>query len=219
MTMENKNKITEIEKDGFVLVKQTDGPDLGYSRRSGVRIIVRDGYAFKSYDGSDTLLPYEDWRLDAATRAADLASRLTIDEIAGLMLYSPQNKLPMPDDTYGGKSFADSGKKAWNLSDSQLKFLTEDNVRHVLVSVVESAETAARWNNQVQALVEGRTHGIPANNSSDPRHSAFKDAEFSPGASGQLSLWSNLIGLAATFDPERHTSSDASQRLSTAPWA
>lgn len=202
MTMENKNKITEIEKDGFVLVRQTDGPDLGYSRGSGVRIIVRDGYAFKSYDGSDTLLPYEDWRLDARTRAADLASRLTIDEIAGLMLYSPQNKLPMPDDTYGGKSFADSGKKAWNLSDSQLKFLTEDNVRHVLVSVVESAETAARWNNQVQALVEGRTHGIPANNSSDPRHSAFKDAEFSPGASGQLSLWSNLIGLAATFDPE-----------------
>lgn len=38
MAMENKNKITEIEKDGFVLVRQTDGPDLGYSRRSGVRI-------------------------------------------------------------------------------------------------------------------------------------------------------------------------------------
>lgn len=38
MTMENKNKITEIEKDGFVLVKQTDGHDLGYSRGSGVRI-------------------------------------------------------------------------------------------------------------------------------------------------------------------------------------
>lgn len=38
MTMENKNKITEIEKDGFVLVRQTDGPDLGYSRGSGVRI-------------------------------------------------------------------------------------------------------------------------------------------------------------------------------------
>ena len=38
MTMENKNKITEIEKDGFVLVRQTDGPDLGYSCGSGVRI-------------------------------------------------------------------------------------------------------------------------------------------------------------------------------------
>lgn len=38
MTMENRNKITEIEKDGFVLVRQTDGPDLGYSRGSGVRI-------------------------------------------------------------------------------------------------------------------------------------------------------------------------------------
>ena len=29
-------------------------------------------------------------------RAADLASRLSVDEIAGLMLYSIQNKLPMP---------------------------------------------------------------------------------------------------------------------------
>ncbi len=202
MTVVAENKITEIEKDGFVLVRQSEGPDLGYSRESGIRIIKRDGYAFKSYDGRDTLLPYEDWRLDARTRAADLASRMSIDEIAGLMLYSPQNKLPMPNDTYDGKSFAESGRKAWELSDGQLKFLTEDNVRHVLVSTVESAATAARWNNRVQALVEGRTHGIPANNSSDPRHSAFKDAEFSPGSSGQLSLWSNLMGLAATFDPQ-----------------
>ena len=118
------------------------------------------------------------------------------------MLYSIQNKLPMPNDTYGGKPFAESGMKAYDLSDAQIKFLTDDNLRHVLVSTVESPETAARWNNKVQALVEGRTHGIPANNSSDPRHSAFADAEFSPGSDGSISLWSNMLGLAATFSPE-----------------
>lgn len=191
-----------IKKDGFNLVRQTDGPDLGYSPTSGVKIIEVDGKAFKSFDGSDTLLPYEDWRLPMEERAADLASRLSVDEIAGLMLYSIQNKLPMPNDTYGGKQFAESGMKAYDLSDAQIKFLTDDNLRHVLVSTVESPETAARWNNKVQALIEGRTHGIPANNSSDPRHSAFADAEFSPGSDGSISLWSNMLGLAATFSPE-----------------
>ena len=49
-----------IKKDGFNLVRQTDGPDLGYSPTSGVKIIEVDGKAFKSFDGSDTILPYED---------------------------------------------------------------------------------------------------------------------------------------------------------------
>lgn len=74
-----------IKKDGFNLVRQTDGPDLGYSPTSGVKIIEVDGKAFKSFDGSDTLLPYEDWRLPMEERAADLASRLSVDEIAGLI--------------------------------------------------------------------------------------------------------------------------------------
>ena len=135
-------------------------------------------------------------------RAKDLASKLSIDEIAGLMLYSIQNKLPMPNDTYGGKPFAESGARPYDLSDAQLRFLQEDNLRHVLVSQIESPETAARWNNKVQALVEGHTHGIPTNNSSDPRHSALADAEFSAGSGGKISMWSNMLGLAATFDPE-----------------
>ena len=193
--------ITITEKDGYNLLTQDGGPTLGFSPDSGLKIIYSDGLAFKSFDGSDELLPYEDWRLPLAVRARDLASRLSIDEIAGLMLYSPQNKLPMPNDTYRGVPFAQSGMNAWDLSDGQLKFLVEDNVRHVLVSTIESPATAARWNNKVQALIEGRTHGIPANNSSDPRHSAFADAEFSPGSDGQISLWSNMLGLAATFDP------------------
>lgn len=198
----NKDLFTWEQKDGFTLVRQDGGPELGISDgASRARIIYIDGHAFKNFDGSGELKPYEDWRLPATERARHLASRLSIEEIAGLMLYSRQNKLPMPDDTYGGKPFAESGEKAWALSDGQRKFLVDDRVRHVLVSTVESPETAARWNNAVQALCENTAHGIPANNSSDPRHSAFEDAEFAPGASGQLSMWSNLMGLASTFSP------------------
>lgn len=192
----------EIEKEDYRLIVQPDGPALGYSPHSGVKIITVDGKAFKDFNGTGRLEPYEDWRLPMEERARDLASKLSIDEIAGLMLYSIQNKLPMPNDTYGGKPFAESGARPYDLSDAQLRFLQEDNLRHVLVSQIESPETAARWNNKVQALVEGRTHGIPANNSSDPRHSALADAEFSAGSGGKISMWSNMLGLAATFDPE-----------------
>ncbi len=195
-------KLITENKGDYQLVHQQDGPDLGYSPNSGVKIIETDGKAFKSFDGSDRLLPYEDWRLPAEERARDLASRLSIGEIAGLMLYSPQVKLPMPNDTYNGVAFAESGKNADDLSDGHIRCLLDDNVRHLLVSTFPTPEIAAKWNNKVQALIEGHTHGIPANNSSDPRHSAFSDAEFSPGNGGNISLWSNMLGLAATFDPE-----------------
>ncbi len=194
ITIENKGVYTLVKVDGKVT--------LGYSPMSGVKIITVDGLPFKDFIGTGELLPYEDWRLPAETRARDLASRLSIEEIAGLMLYSPQNWLPMPKDTYDGKPFEESGKKPYDLSDSQKKFLTEDNVRHVLVSKVESTGTAARWSNNVQAFVEGRTHGIPANNSSDPRHYATADAEFAAGCGGKISLWSNMLGLASTFSPD-----------------
>ena len=107
-----KNKIEYHQKDGYIEVTQTQGPTLGYSPESGAKIVVIDGLAFKSFSGADTILPYEDWRLPAAERAADLASRLSIDEIAGLMLYSPQNKLPMlAGDTYGGKPYSPDNNK------------------------------------------------------------------------------------------------------------
>ena len=198
--MEKRYCVKKME--GFRLLVTDCGVEIGYSPESGAQIVERDGLPFKDFIGSGELLPYEDWRLPAEVRAADLASRLSIEEIAGLMLYSPQNWLPMPSDTYGGRPFAESGMKPWDLSDSQLKFLTADNVRHVLVGKVESPGTAARWNNRVQALCEGRGHGIPANNSSDPRHYATADAEFAAGCGGKISLWSNMLGLAATFSPE-----------------
>lgn len=197
------NIITCEKNDGVLVVRQSEGPVLGIAATSSrARIIIKDGFAFKSFDGSDTLLPYEDWRLPAEIRAADLASRLDIRDIAGLMLYSRQNRLPMSDDTYCGLPYEKCGMKAWAISDSQRKFIVEDCGRHMLVSGIESPEVAARWNNAIQALCEASTFGIPANNSSDPRHSAFEDAEFSPGAAGQLSLWSNLTGLASTFSPQ-----------------
>ena len=197
---------SEKEIGTIRIVTNRGGQTLGYSTTSGVKLLEDNGFAFKDLNKNDTLDAYEDWRLSADERARDLASKLSIEEIAGLMLYSMHQASPSTrgffTDTYGGKPFAESGANAWDLSDGQIDFLTNDNVRHVLITSVESPEVAARWNNNVQALVEGIGFGIPANNSSDPRHQTRADAEYNAGSGGDISMWPAMIGLAATFDPE-----------------
>ena len=69
-------KWTERQIDSFMLVTQKGGPSLGYSPQSGVKILTVDGFAFKDLNRNDSLDEYEDWRLDAKERAADLASKL-----------------------------------------------------------------------------------------------------------------------------------------------
>ena len=191
------------EADGFTLITQKGGPTLGYTTAP---ILEDRGFAFKDLNRNGVLDPYEDWRLPAEKRAQDLASRLSIEEIAGLMLYSSHQAVPgsaygMGQATYGGKSFAESGAQPHDLTDQQKQFLTQDNLRAVLVTSVQSPEVAARWNNNVQALTESIGQGVPANNSSDPRNETAATAEFNMGAGGQISLWPSPLGLAATFDP------------------
>jgi len=183
-----------------------NGPTLGYSPTSGVKIITLDGLNFKDLNKNGKLDKYEDWRLDVEERAKDLASKLTVEQIAGLMLYSGHQAIPAPPrgfgaGTYNGKPFAESGAKASDITDQQKKFLSEDNLRHVLVTRLESPEIAAVWNNNIQALAEGLGTGIPANNSSDPRNSAVASTEYNAGAGGSISMWPEELGLAATFDP------------------
>ena len=187
----------EIEDCGtWTLVRQTKGPDLGFTTTSGLQILNIDGYAFKDLNRNGELDIYEDWRKSVKERAEDLASQLTTEQICGLMLYSSAVTV----DSVGFTS-------------KVLKCLDEDFVRHMLVSSVKDARTAAMWSNKVQAFCEAAPLGIPANNSSDPRNytngsantSTYKhepDGEFDPDGSSNISKWPREIGLGATFDPE-----------------
>lgn len=198
-------KWEETPQDGYHSVSNQNGPTLGYSSESGVQLLTVDRYAFKDLNQNGTLDSYEDWRLPAEERATDLAAKMSIEQIAGLMLYSSHQRIPgggFRGSTYQGKPFPESGAKPWDLSDQQAAFLTNDNVRHVLITSVESPEIAVKWNNNAQALVEGLGLGIPANNSSDPRHEAASDEEYTQGAGGDISRWPNAIGLAASFDAD-----------------
>ena len=188
------------------VVSNEEGQTLGYSSESGVKILTFNRLGFKDLNKNGQLDPYEDWRLSADERAKDLASKLSVEQIAGLMLYSRHQSIPAASRgffaaTYNGKSFNESGANASDLSDQQKEFLTKDNVRHVLITRVESPEVAAQWNNNAQALCESIGMGIPANNSSDPRHGTVSEAEYNEGAGGDISMWPGPLGLAATFDP------------------
>jgi beta-glucosidase len=204
--MEAQKKWSETSKGGFNRIENTGGQTLGYSPKSGVKILTVDGLAFKDLNKNGKLDRYEDWRLPVAERAKNLASQMTVDQIAGLMLYSRHQSVPAQaggyfGGTYNGKPFPESGAKVHDLSDQQKAFLTADNLRHVLMTSVENPTVSALWNNNVQELVESIGVGIPANNSSDPRHGANKDSEYNAGSGGAISQWPEELGLAATFDP------------------
>ena len=181
----NGQKWSEQQVDSFMLVTQKEGPTLSYSPQSGVKLLTEDGFAFKDLNRNDSLDAYEDWRLSPQERAADLASKLSREEIAGLMLYSSHQAVPSAE-----------------LTEDQKKFLSKDHLRAVLITSVESPRIAAQWNNRMQAFIEGLDHGIPANTSSDPRHEAKATTEYNAGAGGHISQWPTSLGLAATFDPQ-----------------
>ena len=183
MAVSCANRISVSEHGNFNLVKQTKGALLGYSPESGVSILNIDGYAFKDLNRNGRLDVYEDWRASYQERAEDLADQMSIEQIAGLMLYSSHIKVKdsIPDQKV-------------------VFFLQEDNIRHILVTKVKDPRTAALWHNNVQVLVESLPLGIPTNNSSDPRHYTKADGEFNAGSGEGISQWPRELGLAATFD-------------------
>ncbi|MCP9770466.1 glycoside hydrolase family 3 protein [Lacihabitans sp. LS3-19] len=202
-----QKKWTEKTNESFNVINNGNGQILGYSPNSGIKILTVNGLAFKDLNKNNKLDKFEDWRLSYEIRAKDLASKLTVEEIAGLMLYSAHQSIPARAGgyfagTYNGKPFVAGETDPSDLTDQQKKFLKDDNLRHVLITTVQSPEIAAQWNNKMQAFCESVGNGIPANNSTDPRHGTRANAEYNAAAGGEISMWPSSLGLAATFDPE-----------------
>ena len=199
-------RYTMEEKEEYTLVLNRGGQALGYSPASGVSILEDKGFAFKDLNQNGVIDPYEDWRLPVDERIRDLVTQMSVEQIAGLMLYSDHQAIPARGGErfggkYGGITYEESGAEPSDLTDAQIRFLTEDNLRHVLITSVESPAIAARWNNNAQRLVEGTGLGIPVNTSSDPRHGSNSFAEYNAGAGGRISMWPGTLGIAASFDP------------------
>ena len=198
-----------IDKGTYIIVENQGGATLGYSKTSGVTLLEVDGFAFKDLNKNGALDKYEDWRLPLEERIADLVEQLTIEDIAGLMLYSGHQSVSSSNlfgkmfaGTYDGLPLAESQKSLSDLTDQQQAFLEDERLRHVLLTAVEDLETGVNWSNNLQSHAESLGLGIPVNISTDPRHTTSAHSEFDAGAGGEISKWPHQLGLAATFSPK-----------------
>ena len=174
-------KWTETDTgDGWYLVVNEGGTALDYSKLSGKALLEVDGYAFKDLNGNGTLDAYEDWRLPAEERAADLVAQMSGEEImpylthGGWGTFSDDRDMFRSDETNAnGMNYIKGGGRGGvtrNMGNNQ-----EANIRH------------AKWVNLIQELCEELPYGLPAMISIDPN-----------GQSGIV----ECLNLAATFDPE-----------------
>ena len=196
---------TKIVKEDFTVYRNDGGEIISCKK---VPMIEKDGFVFKDLEGTGELLPYEDWRLEDKTRAKDLADRLSVEEMLGLMLHSSHQQIPtlphttVTPHTYQGKPYLESGAEAWSLTDQQRLMVTKEHVRNILAANFKDVETAVKWTNHLQETAEKLPHGIPINVSTDPRNGVGgADQEFkSTGLN--ISKWPEGIGISATFSPE-----------------
>ncbi|WPF82608.1 glycoside hydrolase family 3 C-terminal domain-containing protein [Sanguibacter sp. 4.1] len=182
-------EVTDGKTTFTVVTNPGDGPVLSYGADSGVEILSEevDGstLAFKDMNANGTLDTWEDWREDDSVRAAALAEELSVEQIAGLMLFSSHERSP-----------------ADGITDAQKTYMEESRLRNVLNAGPNDVEANVTWSNQLQAhaesLVTEDEPYVPVNFSSDPRSTAESGGSYN--ASGDISRWPSNLGLASTFD-------------------
>lgn len=161
--------------DGWTHVFNGDGPELGYTADSGLKLIQVGGYAFKDLNGNGKLDVFEDWRQDPDIRAEALASEISLSQIAGLMVFDG--------------SFSAGAKELTNEEKASL----DEGVRGVQngglsLTPVENAS----WSNIMQAYAERSNLSIPVDFCSDPRNSGWGIG---------VSPYPDNLALASTFSP------------------
>ena len=155
----------------------SSAPNKAPAVESRVKDIIKvNGRQFRDLNDSGTLDPYEDWRLTDEQRAADLVSRMTLDEKAGLMqITSLRGDIP--------------------------DLVENRNIRYLIIRDNPTAFELAERANTHQQTAEATRLGIPLVFTSNPRNHVNPDLEFGISeAAGQFSSWPGSLGLAATND-------------------
>ncbi|MEA1787096.1 glycoside hydrolase family 3 N-terminal domain-containing protein [Arenibacter sp. GZD96] len=201
--------------NGFAL----EQPKLGYK---SVQLLKSDNLEFKDLNKNNTLDPYEDWRLSYEDRAADLLSKMTLEQKVGFMIISttrmendwafekPKNNEPIgngfnEDDLVAHTNmFTRKPLDYPNMSAAgTTKAVTEFHERHFILRANPPRKILAEWINNLQTLCESDGLGIPAVVTSNPRNHITMDASvgLSVGKT-EFSRWPGELGLAAMRDFE-----------------
>ncbi len=103
-----------------------------------------DGVQYRDLNGNGVMDPYEDSRLDSASRAKDLLERLSIEEKVGL-LFNTVMVVGEPGDHDAASPFG---------PETPRDFVVGQSINHFNIGRFPSAEHMARWQNGMQELAE-----------------------------------------------------------------
>lgn len=169
--------------------------------------LTQDGQTFKDLNGDGELQPYEDWRLSPEERAADLATRMEVDELVGLMVISSrpmgryqEDKSKTSHDGLLDEEHYETHRFGSPQLEGSTDIIENKHVRHFIARENPAPRHMVEWINALQELAEGTRLGVPIIMASNSRneHGGFKLA---PRPDDQnLTLWPGTLGLAAIGD-------------------
>ena len=138
-------------------------PELGIRLK---KIIADKGLKFKDLNANGRLDTYEDWRLPAQRRAADLVARMTIAEKAGMMLIATNNPECDGSISERGRDLIDTQKMTRFILRTKANGVAPDcGVKLTGFALrgghPQTPVQIARFTNAVQERLEGGRLGIP----------------------------------------------------------
>jgi beta-glucosidase len=155
-------------------------------------LLTIDGLTFKDLNRNGKLDPYEDWRLSADERTRDLVQRMSLEDLAGVMVHGT---LPS-----SGAMASLGGGREYDLAKVH-QMIEEQHVNSFITRLNGTAQLLAAQNNEVQAIGEASRWGIPVTISSDPRHH-FQQVLGASTQGGTFSQWPEPLGFAAINDAQ-----------------
>lgn len=166
------------------------GAERGPVPSGGLPTICVDGLVFRDLDHDGRLAPYEDWRLPADERVADLLSRMTLAEKVGCMLHASAPAHGELGSIGVGTSYDLDGVR---------DLVHTRGINTLITRLSLPATGLAEQNNALQRVAAGTRLGIPMTLSSDPRHH-FTEVLGLSSASIDFTQWPEPLGLAAIGD-------------------
>ena len=147
-----------------VFYENEDGPTIGVTL---LGVIVEDGKYFRDLDNDQELDDFEDWRLDAETRAAAMAAAMTDHQLSyqllNVMAYSPKS-------TKTADVVDENGEPVWNLiyptqggfggggdedpDATNIEYLMTSGMRNFVLRNNPETEVAVWFNNGLEQFSE-----------------------------------------------------------------
>jgi hypothetical protein len=138
-------------------------PELGARTKKTITV---KGLRFKDLNANGRLDDYEDWRLPAQKRAADLVARMTLAEKAGMMLIATNNPDCNGSVSQRGRDLIDTQKKTRFILHTKANSVAPDCTVKLIgfalrVEYPQPPVRMARFSNAVQDRLEAGRLGIP----------------------------------------------------------